>query len=111
MCLAEGIETALSVQKATGYPCMACVSAQGLVNTKLPTGTKVVFIFADNDFSETGQRAAERLRGKLLSEGIPSVIFLPGKDVLTISAKGTDWNDVLRQYGEKGFPFHRASSV
>lgn len=111
LCLAEGIETALSVQKATGYPCMACVSAQGLVNTKLPTGTKVVFIFADNDFSETGQRAAERLRGRLLSEGIPSVIFLPGKDVLTISAKGTDWNDVLRQYGEKGFPFHRASSV
>lgn len=109
LCLAEGVETALSVQKATGYPCMACVSAQGLANASVPAGTKVVFIFADNDHSETGQRAALRLREKLLSESIPAVVFLPGNDVLTVSDKGTDWNDVLRQYGDKGFPFYRGS--
>ena len=109
VCLAEGVETALSVQQATGYPCFACVSAQGMAAATIPSDARVVFIFADNDRSNTGQKAACSLKTRLLNDGIPSVIFLPGNDVLTVSTKGTDWNDVLRQYGEKGFPFYRGS--
>lgn len=109
VCLAEGVETALSVQQATGYPCFACVSAQGMAAATIPSDAKVVFIFADKDRSNTGQKAACSLKTRLLNDGIPSVIFLPGNDVLTVSTKGTDWNDVLRQYGEKGFPFYRGS--
>ena len=49
LCVAEGIETALSVQVATGYPCWAAVSAQGLQDVLIPEGVKTVLIFADKE--------------------------------------------------------------
>lgn len=102
------METALSVVKATGYPCISAISANGMTSVELPTATKVVFIFADKDASQTGQKAAEALRTRLTAQGIPCVICLPYEDI-PAGSKGVDWNDVLTRRGPSAFPFHRGS--
>lgn len=110
MCAAEGVETALSVVCATGYPCLSAVSAQGLMSLKLPESVRVLFVFADRDKSLTGQKAAERLRAKLTESGLPCVVMLPPEDTLTLSEKGVDWNDVIRLRGPSVFPFRKGLS-
>lgn len=94
LAVAEGIETALSVVKATGLPCWACISANGLAAVEVPAGVEKVLIYADRDRSDTGQKAALALKARLLQQGIESVIFLPQGDIPD-GAKGIDWNDVL----------------
>lgn len=106
LCVAEGVETALSVVKATGYPCASTISANGMSAYVPPRGVKAVFIFADKDKSLTGQNAADALRRRLLEKGIPAVICLPNEADL-FGEKGVDWNDVLRLRGQYAFPFHR----
>lgn len=103
LAVAEGIETALSVVKATGVPCWSCLSAHGLETVEIPEGVEEVFIFADKDRSETGQKAAENLRKRLLKQGIFCAVFLPGNEILE-STKGVDWNDVLMTEGKTAFP-------
>lgn len=110
MCAAEGVETALSIVCATGYPCLSAVSAQGLMSLTLPESVRVLFVFADRDKSLTGQKAAEKLRARLAEEGVPCVVLLPPEDTLTLSEKGTDWNDVIRLRGPSVFPFRRGLS-
>ena len=106
LCVAEGVETALSVVKATGYPCASTISANGMSAYVPPRGVKAVFIFADKDKSLTGQKAADTLRARLLEKGIPAVVCLPNEADL-FGEKGVDWNDVLRLRGQYAFPFHR----
>ena len=59
LCVAEGIETALSVVTATGFPCWSAISAHGLETIEIPSTVKTVCIFADKDKSFTGQEAAK----------------------------------------------------
>lgn len=103
--VAEGIETALSVIKATGMPCWSLVSAGNLKSFTAPEGVHTVVVWADLDRSETGQKAALELKSKLEAEGIAVIIALPP---MALPAKGTkkgwDWNDVLALVGERGFP-------
>lgn len=106
-CVAEGVETALSVRVATGYPCMSAISANGMMAVDLPEATKVVFIFADRDKSLTGQKAAVKLQSRLTDAGIPSVICLPNEATLEVKEKGSDWNDVIVQNGPAAFPFRK----
>ena len=103
--VAEGIETALSIVEATGYPCFAAISANGVVSFQPPTGAKVILIFADKDASETGQKAAEKARERLASEGYHAIVLLPFEE-LPEGVKGIDWNDVLVNNGY--FPLKRA---
>ena len=103
--VAEGIETALSIVVATGYPCFAAISANGVVSFQPPTGAKVVLIFADKDASETGQKAAEKARERLASEGYHAIVLLPFEEIPE-GVKGIDWNDVLVNNGY--FPLKRA---
>ena len=103
--VAEGIETALSVIKATGMPCWSLVSAGNLKSFSAPQGVHTVVVWADLDRSETGQTAALELKSKLEAEGIAAIVALPP---MALPAKGTrkgwDWNDVLALVGERGFP-------
>lgn len=101
LAVAEGIETALSVAKATKMPCWACISANGLASLEVPQGVNRVLIFADRDKSGTGQKAAQNLQERLLREGIECVVLLPEGNIPQ-DAKGIDWNDVLMQ--GKAFP-------
>ena len=103
--VAEGIETALSVAEATGYPCFAAVSANGVASFEPPTGTKVVLIFADKDASGTGQEAAEKARERLASQGFHAIVLLPQEEI-PVGAKGIDWNDVFVNNGY--FPLRQA---
>ena len=108
LAVAEGIETALSVVKATGMPCWSCLSAHGLETIEVPEGVETIFIYADKDRSETGQRAAENLRKRLLRQGTFSVVLLPSEDIPE-GAKGVDWNDVLVTDGVQSFSSCQAS--
>lgn len=106
LCLAEGIETALSVQYATGIPCWCAISANGLKTVEIPEGVKTVLIFADKDKSDVGSLAAEALRDRLADEG-RFVIIVNIPDAIPSGAKGIDWNDVLRMKGIQAFPVRR----
>lgn len=71
VCLAEGIETALSVHALTGLPAWSVVSLPGMKRfgpETIPDGVRTIRICGDNDRSYAG-------------------------------AAGTDWNDVLLAHG------------
>ncbi len=106
LAVAEGIETALSVV-ATGVACWSYLSAHGIEIVEVPKGVETVFIYADKDQSETGQKAAENLRKRLLKQGTFCVVLLLGEDI-SEDAKGVDW-DVLMTNGSQTFPGHRVS--
>lgn len=101
--IAEGIETALSVQRATGMPTWAAVSAVLLERFEVPEGVHTVVIWADKDVSKTGECSAEVLRARLEAEGIRAHVLLPRMPIPG-AAKSVDWNDVLVQHGISGFP-------
>lgn len=83
--LAEGIETAIASQNATGIPVWACINAGGLEIVEIPQEVREVIIFADNDKRgrEAARKAAFRLRDE---EGKTVKIILP-------SRQGSDWAD------------------
>lgn len=62
--VAEGIETALSVQTYAGESCWACLSAAGLARVVIPREVEEVHIWGDHD--SPGIRAAEALARRLL---------------------------------------------
>lgn len=106
LCIAEGVETALSVMCGTGYPCWAAISANGMKDVLIPEGVKTVLIFADKDRSETGAEAAETLRARLAQEGRLAVIVQIA-DEIPEGVKGLDWNDILRAKGVEAFPVRK----
>ena len=59
LCLAEGVETALSVEKLMDTPCWAALSASMMRKWEPPPGVEHVTICADNDNNRAGQEAAE----------------------------------------------------
>lgn len=86
--VAEGIETALACHLATGLPVWSTISAGGLASLVVPATVKELIIFADNDRSGTGEKAANALARRMLSEGRKVKILTP-------PAVGTDWADQL----------------
>ncbi|WP_051195825.1 toprim domain-containing protein [Meiothermus rufus] len=86
LALAEGIETALAVRQATGWPVWACVSAIGLERVQLPPEVGEVLIAADHD--PAGLEAAHKLARRLLSEGRRVRLATPPKP-------GEDWLDAV----------------
>lgn len=86
LALAEGIETALAVHQASGWPCWACVSAGGLAAVELPPEAREVVICADHD--PAGLEAARKLARRLLSEGRKVRLATP-------PTAGADWLDVV----------------
>lgn len=86
LALAEGIETALAVREATGWPVWASVSATGLERAQLPPEVLEVVICADHD--KAGLEAANALARRLLSEGRRVRLATPPQ-------AGADWLDML----------------
>jgi hypothetical protein len=86
LALCEGIETALAVREATGWPVWACVSAGGLAAVELPAEAREVVICADHD--RAGLEAARKLARRLLSEGRRVRLATP-------PVQGQDWLDAL----------------
>jgi putative DNA primase/helicase len=86
--LAEGLETALSVMAAGWSPVWATCDAGNLAAFPVMNGIKTLTVFADNDASGTGQRAAEQVVQRWRAAGREARIILP-------PTEGTDWNDTL----------------
>ncbi|UWQ94826.1 toprim domain-containing protein [Rhodobacteraceae bacterium M385] len=86
----EGIETSLAAGTLFEMPAFAALSSQGMERFIPPVGVEIVTVFADNDIDGCGQRAAETLAQRLLSDGFDVEIEIPERS-------GTDWNDVLKE--------------
>ena len=85
--VAEGIETALACMAASGTPTVSAVSAQGMLQLKLPDGVERLLIYADNDLNGVGQQAASFLTRRARKAGLAVKVWTP-PDI------GTDWADV-----------------
>jgi putative DNA primase/helicase len=86
LALAEGIETALAVREATGWPVWATIAAPFMKEVVVPHEVKEVVIAADHD--QTGIDAAKSLARRLIREGRRVRLAVP-------SVEGEDWLDVL----------------
>ncbi|CAM5539674.1 hypothetical protein ECAE60S_04184 [Eoetvoesiella caeni] len=86
--VAEGIETAIAAAVLFDTPVWAGVSAHGMASFTPPPAVRNVYVFADNDVSQTGQKAAAQLAERLTRQGFTARIHTP-------PAIGTDWADEL----------------
>jgi len=103
--VAEGLETALSVQFATGMPVWATGSASLLAAFQPPPGIRRVFVWADKDRSRAGIEAALTLKKRLKESGIEVIILMP-EFAIPAGEKSIDWNDVWMSVGAVGFPLN-----
>jgi hypothetical protein len=92
--IAEGIETALAVMAAGWKPVWAVGSAGGIEQFPVLPDIQHLTIFADNDASGTGQRAAKICAERWLRAGIRA-------DIYTTREVGTDWADAWAARGHR----------
>lgn len=85
--VAEGIETALAASELFGLPVWSCVNAHGVETFEPPAGVEQVTVFADNDASYTGQKAAFAAAYRLKQRGLMVDVKIP--------ESAGDWLDVL----------------
>ena len=91
--VAEGIETALAANLASGLPTVAAYSASTLASYVWPLGLRCLVIFADADSAGSG--AAEKLRQRARASGLAVLVKTP-------STPGLDWCDVWARRGIAG---------
>jgi putative DNA primase/helicase len=87
LALAEGIETALSVQQATGIPTWAALGTANLPHIELSAIVREIIICADADRNGVGERAAEAAARGFLRHGRRVRVARP--------PVGADFNDLL----------------
>ncbi|HVO00887.1 MAG TPA: toprim domain-containing protein [Candidatus Cybelea sp.] len=85
--LSEGIETGLAVMAGGWSPLWATVDAGNMAGFPVLDGIESLTLFADNDASGTGRRAAEACARRWRDAGREAGIVMPMKT-------GTDFNDV-----------------
>jgi putative DNA primase/helicase len=93
--VAEGVESALSAAQLFDMPVWAVVNAGGMESFHPPEGVRKIVIFADNDATFTGQKAAYNLANRLYLKDF--IVDDPQIPVI----RGDDWNDVLMKNREK----------
>ena len=91
LALAEGVETALAVREATGWPVWATIAAPFMKEVVVPGEAKEVVIAADHD--KAGLEAAHALAQRLIREGRQVRLAVP-------PVEGEDWLDVLARVKE-----------
>ena len=104
LAITEGIETALAVHLSTGLPVWAATSTTLLEKVQIPHMVQEVFIMADKDRSGAGERSAQKLAQRLLTER-PRLIVKVCLPPLGIpeGEKSIDWLDIYQR--ETGFNF------
>lgn len=103
LAVAEGVETALAVATATGLPVWSCVSSTLLENFVPPKSVDCVLIYADKDRSKAGEKAALKLKHRLMANGLNVRIYVPEGEI-SDGQKSLDWNDILVRMGTDGLP-------
>lgn len=91
--VAEGLETAWAIAMNTGETTWSTVNATLLEKQLFPKETEEVWIWADKDRSQTGQRAAQVLCNQALAMGKKVMVMLPAWDIPD-GQKSLDWLDV-----------------
>lgn len=99
--IAEGVETALAVLSATGLPTWSTLNATLMPTVCVPDYVHTVFIWADRDASNVGQKAAFLLKKRLKQQGCQVKVLLPEEERYK-NKKNVDWNDVLQEQGVAG---------
>lgn len=97
--VAEGIETALSVQEATGCPMWAGISDRLMEKINFDDSIKVVLVWIDKDITLAGKNAFNRMKTALEAKGKKVFGFMPQGTEAKL-----DWNDIYIQQGAAGFP-------
>jgi putative DNA primase/helicase len=98
--IAEGVETALAVREATGWPTWSTVSAPGIKAVRVSEGVTRVYVAADLDRSGAGEKAAHVLAARLHSAGMTVHVVTPAGPIPQ-AAKSVDWLDVFHNDGPK----------
>lgn len=108
LCVAEGVETALSYRAMLGLPTWATTVAGLMETLMIPSHVELVLIAADLDPPQTspqgaaiaprGQAAAETLAQRIRAAGRRAAVHVPPFELPPGVAK-LDWNDVLQSYG------------
>src|SRR5690606_18760055 len=112
LCVAEGVETALSFRALTGFPTWATTVANLMESLVIPNHVELVVIAADADTPQRdaqgrelpprGQAAAGALAPRTRAAG-RKVVSLPPPFVVRAGRHKLDWNDVLVEMGiDKG---------
>jgi len=86
--IAEGVETALAASTLFGVPVWSAVAASNLKSFAPPASVKNIYIFADNDLNQVGQKASQELGERLTHQGHVVRIHTPEQ-------AGKDWADIL----------------
>lgn len=94
--VAEGIDTSLAVHEATNkmLTVFATLSASGMSSFSPSQIVKKIHIFADNDRSTTGERAAFKLANSLHEKGIEVYLHIPHGELVD-GQKSKDYLDVF----------------
>lgn len=88
--VAEGVETSIALNEATGHAVWAAGSATGMGNMVPPEKVRHIIIAADNDANGAGLAAAEKLAIRLLRDDPSRTVQIAVPD-----QEGHDWLDVL----------------
>ncbi|MBI4291285.1 MAG: toprim domain-containing protein [Betaproteobacteria bacterium] len=86
--IAEGIETAQAVWRASGVPTVAAYCAGNLAAYVWAAGVRRIVVFADAD--PVGADAAQALKARALRAGLHAAVMMP-------ASPGLDWCDVWAQ--------------
>jgi putative DNA primase/helicase len=97
LCIAEGVESSLSVHVDTGLPVWAAVNAGMMEKIVVPESVKFVYIYADEDKSFRGAKAAYTLANKLMAQGkeVVRVIRLVDQQQWVDGGDKFDMNDYI----------------
>jgi putative DNA primase/helicase len=84
LAVAEGLETSMYVREATGLPTWSAINANLMRQVQVPEDLDRLYIFADNDKNQTGQKAAWELAERYLGQIAVYLLVAPepGKDWL-----------------------------
>jgi putative DNA primase/helicase len=77
MGLAEGVETALAAERLFGLPVIAGLTAGNLPKVDLPASVRELTIFADNDDSGAGVKAARAALARFARLGLTVHTIMP----------------------------------
>lgn len=98
MGVAEGTETSLSAASIFKVPVWAALNTQGMERWLPPKCVRHLMIFADDDRSLAGEKAARNLCDEVGARGIKVTIHKPELNLGShLRPSFGDWNDVLKK--------------
>jgi len=94
--LAEGVETALSIWQATGYPTLATLGLSNMGEAPVPPGRRAIVASDRNPAGSPAEAATQRAVDRLLERGFRVFLAIP-----PIETEKADFNNVLILSGEE----------